>query len=164
MKPNKNPRGSSTYPEKHTEAIEEAERWERMDAVAALVVARLARQVHCELRVGPAIGRVVSIHGDVITLETCDHAKNFRKGMPVKADDDPFGMSPRSGTASVVSTNEDTGTVTLATPYHITGLCEGDYLFAAGSIEPQDWARTAYDTAEALEAERTRRRGTGEVK
>lgn len=77
-------------------------------------------------------GRVSSINSNTITLTDPEDARNFKEGMTVVADDDSAGASLRSGSTSVVSVDEDAGTVTLTSVAAITGLTANDYLFRIG--------------------------------
>lgn len=145
------------YPENFTAAVEANERQERIDLAAALVAGQLAGNIHYGRLMGCALGRVASVAGDVITLDNASHASRFRPGLVVAADESATFDSPRAGTATVIGYDTDAGSVTLSRASLITSLCNWDYLFAVGSPFPEDWARSAYDAAEALEAERTRR-------
>ena len=77
-------------------------------------------------------GRRSSAATNVITLTVADDARNFKEGMTVIADNDITGASPRSGTTTVASINEDAGTVTLTSAAGITSFADNDYLFREG--------------------------------
>ncbi len=77
-------------------------------------------------------GRRSSISSNTVTLTVADHARNFKVGMTVIADDTATGLSPRSGSTTVASVDEDAGTVTLTDQSQLSGFINNDYLFRAG--------------------------------
>jgi hypothetical protein len=77
-------------------------------------------------------GRRSSASTNVITLTRADDVRNFFEGMTVIADDTITGASPRSGTTTVTSVNEDGATITLASAAAITSFADSDYLFRDG--------------------------------
>ena len=79
-------------------------------------------------------GRRASISGNIVTLTSAADARNFKVGMTVQADDTATGASPRTGSTTVASVDEDTGTVTLTNAASISGFVDNDYLFAAGDL------------------------------
>lgn len=77
-------------------------------------------------------GRRSSASTNVITLTNADDVRNFKPGMTVLADDTITGASPRSGTTTVTSIDEDSGTITLTSAAAITSFADNDYLFRNG--------------------------------
>jgi hypothetical protein len=77
-------------------------------------------------------GRRSSINGEVVTLTVADHARNFKVGMTVVADDTAAGTSLRSGSTTVAAVDEDAGTITLTAQASITSFANNDYLFRLG--------------------------------
>lgn len=77
-------------------------------------------------------GRRSSAATHVITLTDANDVRNFKVGMTVGADDTATGLSPRSGTTTVASINEDAGTVTLTNAAAIDSFADSDYMFRAG--------------------------------
>lgn len=65
-----------------------------------------------------------------ITLTNADDAKNFQVGMRFVAAASASGTSPRSGSATVSSVNEDAGTISFTGT--ITGITTNDFLFVRG--------------------------------
>lgn len=79
-------------------------------------------------------GRRASASTNVITLTSAADARNFKVGMTVVADDTITGASPRTGSTTIASVDEDTGTITLTSAAAISGFVDNDYLFAAGDL------------------------------
>lgn len=77
-------------------------------------------------------GRRSSISTNVVTLTVADHARNFKEGMTVVADDTAAGTSLRTGSTTVAAVDEDAGTVTLTSAAAITSFADNDYLFRLG--------------------------------
>ncbi len=77
-------------------------------------------------------GRRASASTNVITLAVADDVRNFKPGMTVIADDTVTGASPRTGSTTVTSIDEDTGTITLTSAAAISGFADNDYLFRSG--------------------------------
>lgn len=77
-------------------------------------------------------GRRSSAATNVITLTVAEDVRNFKVGMLVVADDSAGGLTPRSGSTTVASIDEDTGTVTLTSAAAISGFADNDYLFRKG--------------------------------
>jgi hypothetical protein len=77
-------------------------------------------------------GQRASIAGEIVTLTDANDTRNFKVGMTVGADDTATGLSPRTGTTTVASINEDGGTITLTAQASITAFANSDYLFRAG--------------------------------
>lgn len=77
-------------------------------------------------------GRRSSAATNVLTLVTPDDARNFKVGMVVIASVNADGTSPRAGSTTVTSIDEDGGTVTLNSAAAITGFVDNDYLFRQG--------------------------------
>lgn len=77
-------------------------------------------------------GRISAISTNVITFTNFDDARNFQEGMQVIADDTITGASPRVGTTTVASVDEDNGQITLTSAAAITALAVNDYLFRQG--------------------------------
>lgn len=77
-------------------------------------------------------GRRSSASTNIITLTDANDVRNFKVGMTVGADDTSTGASPRTGTTTVASINEDGGTITLASAAAIGTFLDNDYLFRAG--------------------------------
>jgi hypothetical protein len=77
-------------------------------------------------------GQRSSASTNVITLSNPDDARNFKEGMTVIADDTATGLSPRTGSTTIASVDEDAGTITLTSAAAITGFADSDYLFRAG--------------------------------
>ena len=77
-------------------------------------------------------GRRSSISSNTVTLTVADHARNFKGGMTVVADDTAAGSSLRTGSTTVTNVDEDAGTITLADQSQITSFANNDYLFRAG--------------------------------
>jgi hypothetical protein len=77
-------------------------------------------------------GQRSSASTNVITLVDPDTVRNFKPGMTVLADDTITGASPRSGTTTVTSIDEDGGTITLTSAAAIGSFSDSDYLFRNG--------------------------------
>lgn len=77
-------------------------------------------------------GRRSSASTNVITLTNADDVRNFKVGMTVIADDTVTGASPRTGSTTVASVDEDSGTITLTSAAAITSFSNNDYLFRIG--------------------------------
>lgn len=77
-------------------------------------------------------GRISSISTNVLMLTDVNDVRNFKVGMTVIADDTATGLSPRAGSTTVASINEDAGTITLTSAAAITGLAVNDYLARSG--------------------------------
>lgn len=77
-------------------------------------------------------GQRASASTNVITLTVPDTARNFKVGMTVIADDTAAGTSPRVGSTTVASIDEDAGTVTLTSAAGITAFANSDYLYRLG--------------------------------
>ncbi len=77
-------------------------------------------------------GRRSSAATNVITLTIADDARNFGEGMTVGASNLATGLSPRSGTTTITSVDEDAGTITVASAAAITSFADNDYLFRDG--------------------------------
>ena len=76
------------------------------------------------------LGRRSSESSDVTTLTDSWNARNFKVGMIVTASANADGSSPRTGTTSITSVDEDGGTIGLDTSA-ITSYADNDYLFRA---------------------------------
>lgn len=77
-------------------------------------------------------GQRASVSVNIVTLTTADDARNFKEGMTVIASSNADGSSPRAGSTTVASIDEDAGTVTLTSAAGITAFADNDYLFRAG--------------------------------
>lgn len=77
-------------------------------------------------------GQRSSASTNVITLVVPDDVRNFKPGMTVLADDTITGASPRVGTTTVTSIDEDGGTITLTSAAAIASFADSDYLFRNG--------------------------------
>lgn len=77
-------------------------------------------------------GRRASASTDVITLSVADDARNFKRGMTVRASANSDGSSPRTGSTTIAAIDEDAGTITLTSAAAITSFADNDYLFRAG--------------------------------
>lgn len=75
-----------------------------------------------------ALGQRSSESTDVTTLAASDDARNFKVGMVVQASANADGSSARLGTTSILSVDEDAGTIGLDTS-DITSYADSDYLF-----------------------------------
>lgn len=77
-------------------------------------------------------GRRLSISTNIVTLTVPDDARNFKVDMTVIASPNQNGSSPRTGSTTVASVDEDLGTVTLTSAAAITSFANNDYLFRQG--------------------------------
>lgn len=77
-------------------------------------------------------GKRSSISSNTVTLTVADHARNFKVGMTVIADDTATGASPRTGSTTVTAVDEDAGTITLADQSQILVFTDADFLFRIG--------------------------------
>lgn len=77
-------------------------------------------------------GRRSAAATNVITLTEVDDARNFKEGMTVIASPNADGSTPRAGSTTVDSVDEDAGTVTLVSAAAITAFANNDYLFRKG--------------------------------
>lgn len=78
------------------------------------------------------LGQRSSESTDVTTLVTADDARNFKVGMTVFASPNADATSPRTGSTTITSVDEDAGTIGLDTS-DITSYADSDYLFRLGS-------------------------------
>jgi hypothetical protein len=81
-----------------------------------------------------ARGRRSSVTGDVVTLTVADDARNFKKGMVVIASANADGSTPRTGSATIDSVDEDAGEIGLDVS-DITSFADNDYLFREGEAD-----------------------------
>lgn len=79
-------------------------------------------------------GKRSSASTNVITLVTPDDARNFKVGMTVVASPNADGSSPRTGSTTIASIDEDGGTITLTSAAAITSFADNDFLFRDGDI------------------------------
>lgn len=78
-------------------------------------------------------GRISSIAGQVLTLTVADDVRKFGIGMTIVGDNNASGASPNAGSTTIVSMDEDTGTVTCAAGgVAAANLVVNDYLFRYG--------------------------------
>lgn len=77
-------------------------------------------------------GKRASASTNVITLTVTDDVRNFRVGMTVIASANANGSSPRTGSTTVTSIDEDSGTITLTSAAAITSFADNDFLFRSG--------------------------------
>ena len=77
-------------------------------------------------------GQRASLSTNTVTLAVADDARNFKEGMTVIASANEDGSSPRTGSTTVSSVDEEAGTVTLASAAAITSFADDDYLFRLG--------------------------------
>lgn len=88
---------------------------------------------------GGALGRIASIAGNNVTLQTPQDAQNFEIGMTVVASDNDGATSTDAERDSgdgttVASVNRATGVIGLTSAAAISGLAVGDYLFRQGDF------------------------------
>lgn len=76
-------------------------------------------------------GRIASIAGNVITLDSAEDARNFKEGMTLVGDNAIDGSSPNAGSCDVTAVDEDNGTITVNTVAS-ANLIVNDYLFRQG--------------------------------
>jgi hypothetical protein len=98
------------------------------------------------------LGRRSSASTNVITLTDAKDCFNFHIGMTVKADDTITGASMRTGSTTVASIDEDTGTVTLTSAAGITAFANNDYLFRDDGTTSTDKAVDGMQTLFPLTA------------
>lgn len=67
--------------------------------------------------------------GNVLTLSRAEDAHNFWVGQRIVADNDWSGAAMRAGNSLVAAVDTESGTIKLASPYGITALSDGDFLF-----------------------------------
>ncbi len=76
-------------------------------------------------------GRRASAATDVITLGS-GQARNFKEGMTVGASANATGLSPRTGSTTVVSVDEELDVIELTSAAAINTFSDDDYLFRVG--------------------------------
>lgn len=77
-------------------------------------------------------GRRASLSTNTVTLSDPTDARNFKKGMTVIASANADGSSPRTGSTTIASLDEDAGTVTLTSAAALDSFADNDYLFRQG--------------------------------